>query len=230
MPCSEPGRADGRASRGRRRARLGVRDDGRPSTRGPCRRSARPTPRHENDSESAVCPGVATTWTSRSPTVTTSPSPSPSDPSRYAGSRARTPQPCRSAKARAASVWSGWWWVSSTPTTSWPAAETASRCASIDGPGSITNDCEPERQHPGVGAVEGHHVGVGREHAARRRPEGPARPAHRGDQRAGSARHREHEVLADGHDLGREHVHAPPAAAASTSSAVACCATSRQVR
>src|SRR3546814_20163951 len=58
-----------------------------------------PSAGSRKDSESAVCPGVATTRISSPSTETTSPSPRPSVPRRYAGSRARTPHPIRSANS-----------------------------------------------------------------------------------------------------------------------------------
>ena len=75
-----------------------VRRAGRPGARrlwcrgpAPCRRSApRESAGSTNDSESPVCPGVATTSSSAARPVTTSPSLRPSSPRRSAGSRART--------------------------------------------------------------------------------------------------------------------------------------------
>ena len=104
-----PARAAGRGSRGRHRA---GRRGGRPRScrgRAPCRRSAPPAPPGARTTASRRCGrACATTRTSRPSTATTSPSPSPSEPSRYAGSSARTPQPTRSANSRAASEWSRW--------------------------------------------------------------------------------------------------------------------------
>ena len=96
-----------------------------------------------NDSESAVWPGVATTCSSRSPTATTSPSPRPSEPSRYAGSSARTPQPDPlgelAGRLGVVGVVVGEQHRGHGPA----AASIAARCASIDGPGSTTTERSP---------------------------------------------------------------------------------------
>ena len=186
-----------------------------------------------------MCPGVATTRTSRPPTATTSPSPSPSEPSRYDGSSARTPQPTRSAKARAASEWSRWWWVSRTTATSPAAARDRVEVGGVRRPG-VDHD-RPRRarlaQHPGVGAVERHRRWRwGRARTARPTPNDPPAQAHRepwprpaaAQPRAGSTAS---PSSPDPSTLGREHLDRPAsAAAASTSAGEACCATSRQVR
>jgi hypothetical protein len=59
-----------------------------------------------NDSESDVCPGVATTRSSTPAAVTTSPSANASDPSTSDGSSARTGAPVSSWKRRAPPAWS----------------------------------------------------------------------------------------------------------------------------
>ena len=166
-----PARAAGRASRGRRRA---GRRDGPPRWcrgRARCRRSAPPAPPAARTTASRPCAPASPRRAPRGrrPRPRRR-SPRPSAPRRYAGSRARTPQPIRSANCLAASVWSRWWWVSSTtadlagrrrprrrggPRRAGPGRRRPSACAGL-------------AQHPGVGAVEGHHVRVRGEHALRR--------------------------------------------------------------
>ena len=179
-------RAAGRASRGRRRA--GRRGARRRWCRGraPCRRSAPRRRRAAGTTASRRCgPGVATTRTSSPSTSTTSPSPRPSEPSRYAGSSARTPHPTRSREldGRLGVV-----------------VVVVGEQHDPDVAGGLGDGVEVGRdrrpgvdddraagtglaQDPGVGAVEGHEVGVGREHARARAPEGPAGPAHRASSR-----------------------------------------------
>ncbi len=125
-----------------------------------------------------MCPGVPTTCTSSPSTATTSPSPRPSSPSRCCGSSARTPQPTRSANDRArlgvVEVAVGEQHDGHVAGVRRDRVEVR-----VDlGPRVDDHGARGARlaEHPGVGAVERHHVRVRREHAAGPLAERPAGP------------------------------------------------------
>ena len=109
-------------------------------------RAARRRPGSRKDSESPVCPGVATTVTSSPATATTSPS--VRSPSRAGSERAHRRAGRAPRTGRAPSAWSGWPWVSSVGATRSPRqatwSSTAAQVPLVQRPGSTTTHrCEP---------------------------------------------------------------------------------------